>query len=129
MLLELVDHAVEIGIPGAEAPGEPVPAALGDPLAVGDDLELTGPARRLHGFDAEALLDEGRETRDLGLVVLSRRAVDDLDSHATLHSASAHAPADSGEIDEVYLASFELRSSVIMKPFVPLYSNLLFPRR
>ena len=65
-LLELLDHAIEIGIAGAEAPCQPVPIALGDPLAISDNLELTGLPTRKDGFNVEALLDEGRETRDLG---------------------------------------------------------------
>jgi len=81
VLLELLDHAIEIGIAGAKAPCEPVPTALGNPLAVSDHLELTGLTRCSDGFNVEALLDEGHETRDLGLVVLSRRAVNDLDLH------------------------------------------------
>jgi hypothetical protein len=84
VLLELLDHAVEIGITGAKAPGEPVPTALGNPLAVSDDLELTGLARHRDSINVEALLDEGHETRDLGLVVLSCRAVNDLDLHSIL---------------------------------------------
>jgi hypothetical protein len=82
VLRELLNHAIEIGIAGAEAPSEPVPAAFGDSLAVRDHLELTGLTRRSHGFNSEALLDEGHETRGLGLVILSRRAVDDLDLHS-----------------------------------------------
>jgi hypothetical protein len=39
------------------------------------------PARREDGINAEAILEEGHETRDLGSVVLSRRAVNDLDLH------------------------------------------------
>ncbi len=81
VLLKLLDHAIEIGITGAKAPGERVPAALGNPLAVSDNLELTGLTGHKDGFSVEALLDEGHETRDLGLVVLSRRAVNDLDLH------------------------------------------------
>jgi len=42
VLLELLDHVIEIGIAGAKAPCEPVPTALGYPLAVSDNLELTG---------------------------------------------------------------------------------------
>jgi hypothetical protein len=78
---ELLDHTFEIWIAGAKAPCEPVPTALGNPLAVSDHLELTGPTRRNDGFNVEVLFDEGHETRDLGLVVLSRRAVNDLDLH------------------------------------------------
>ena len=81
-LLELLDHAIEIGITGAKAPCEPVSAALGNPLAVSNHFELTGLARRRHGINVEALFDEGHETRDLGPVVLSRRAVNDLDLHS-----------------------------------------------
>ena len=80
-LLELLDHVLEIGIARAKAPREPVSAALSNPLAVSDNFELTGLARRSDGFNAETLLDEGRETCDLGFVVLSRRAVNDLDLH------------------------------------------------
>ena len=86
VLLEPLDHDIEIGIAGAKAPSEPVPAAFGDSLAVRDHLELTDPARSSHGLNAEALLDEGHETRDLGLIVLSRRAVHNLDLHSVLRS-------------------------------------------
>jgi hypothetical protein len=81
VLRELLDHTFEIGIAGAKAPSEPVPTALGNLLAVSDHLELTGLTRRKDGFNAEALFDKGHETRDLDLVVLSRRAVNDLDLH------------------------------------------------
>jgi hypothetical protein len=54
---------------------------LSDLLAVSDNLELTALPGRKDGFNVEALLDEGHETRDLGLVVLSCRAVHDLDLH------------------------------------------------
>ena len=80
------------GIAGAKAPCEPVPAALGDPLAVSDDLELTGLPRHNDGFNVEALLDKGHETRDLGLVVLSRRAVNDLDLHPFFQSTTSSHP-------------------------------------
>jgi len=78
----LLHHAIEIGIAGAKSPCEPVPAAFGNLLAVGDHLELTGLTGGSDGFKVEAPLDEGHETRDLGLVVLSRRAVNDLDLHS-----------------------------------------------
>jgi hypothetical protein len=81
VLLELLDHTFEIRITGAKAPCEPVSTALGNPFAVSDYLELTGLTSRNDGFNAEALFDEGHETRDLGLVVLSRRAVNDLNLH------------------------------------------------
>ena len=85
-LLEPLNHAIQIGITRAKAPCEPVSAALGDFLAIGDHLKLAFPAMRNHGVNAEPLLDEGRETRDLGLVVLSSRAGKDLDLHSVLQS-------------------------------------------
>jgi hypothetical protein len=88
VFLELLDHTIEIGIAGAKAPCKPVPTALGYPLAVSDDLELTCLPRRNDGFYGEAIFDEGHETRDLGFVVLSRRAVNDLDLHYVIQSAS-----------------------------------------
>ena len=81
MLRELLDYTFEIRIAGAKAPCEPVPTALGNLLAVSDHLELTGLTRRKDGFNAEAFFDKGHETRDLDLVVLSRRTVNDLDLH------------------------------------------------
>ena len=84
LLHELLDQAIEIGIAGAKASCEPVSTALGYFLAVSDDLELTVLARREDGISAEAILEEGHETRDLGSVVLSRRAVNDLDLHDSL---------------------------------------------
>jgi hypothetical protein len=80
-LLELLDHLVEIGIAGAKAPCEPVPAALGNPLAISQNLKLTPIPRLKDSFNIETLLDEGHETRDLGLVVLSCRAMNDLNPH------------------------------------------------
>jgi hypothetical protein len=86
-LLELFDHLIEIGIAGSKAPCEPVPTALGNPLAINDNLELTDLPRLNDGFNIEAVLDEGHETRDLGLVVLSCRAMNDLDLQSVLQSA------------------------------------------
>ena len=87
-LLEQLDHAVEIGITGAKASCEPVPAPLGNRLAVRDYVELAGITRRKEGVNAQALLDEGHETRDLGAVVLSSRAVNDFNLHFVLRSGS-----------------------------------------
>ncbi len=81
VFLKLFDHAIEIGITGAKASCEPVPTALGNPLAVREHLELTGLTRCNDSVNVQALLDEGRETRDLDLVVLSRRTVNDFDLH------------------------------------------------
>jgi len=95
VLLELLDHAIEIGIAGAKAPCEPVPTALGYPLAVSDNLELTVLTRRNDGFNVQAILNEGHETRDLGFIVLSRRAVNDLDLHFVPQSAPPSGSVDS----------------------------------
>ena len=83
LFLESGDDALEIGIAGTEAAREPVPATLGDFFTVGEDVELALLSGCGHGFHTQAFLDEGHETRDLGLVVVSRRAVDDLDLHAS----------------------------------------------
>lgn len=83
---ELIDHAIEIGIASAKASRDPVPAARRDPLAVGEHIKLAVLTRRANGFDVQALLDEGHETRDLGPVVLSRRTVNYLDLHSPLQS-------------------------------------------
>jgi hypothetical protein len=87
VLLKLLDHAIQFGIACPKFPCKPVPTALGNLLAVSDHLELPGLARRNDGFNAEALLDKGHETRDLGVVVLSRRAMNDLDLHSVFQSA------------------------------------------
>src|ERR1700756_111919 len=81
VILELFDDLVEVGIAGAEAAGEPVASALDDLLAVGDYVELTYLAADHGSVDSQFLLDEGHETRDLGLVVSSGGAVDDFDFH------------------------------------------------
>jgi len=87
---EFIDQAIEIRITSATAPRKPVSPALGYPLTISDNLELTCLARRNHGFDIQALLDEGHETRDLGLVILSRWAVNDLDLHLLLQSTTCN---------------------------------------
>lgn len=88
VLLELFDHIFQIRIASAKAPCEPVPTAFRNPFAVSDHFELTDFARRKDGVNIETLFDEGHETRDLCLVVLSSRAVNDLDLHLFPHSAS-----------------------------------------
>jgi hypothetical protein len=59
VLLELLDYAFEIWIAGAKGPCEPVAAALGNPFAVSDHLELTGLTGHNDGFSfiAETLFD------------------------------------------------------------------------
>jgi len=80
-LLQLLNHAIEIGIARAKAPGKPVSTTLGNALAVGNYLKLAGFARCNLGVNAEPLLDKVRETRDLGLIVLSSWAGTYLNLH------------------------------------------------
>jgi hypothetical protein len=87
-LVELLDQAIEIRVAGSKYPREPISTAFGNPLAVCDHLELTGLTRCNDDFNAQALLDEGRETRDLDLVVLSGRAMNDFDLHSVLQTTS-----------------------------------------
>jgi hypothetical protein len=87
--LELLNHAIEIGIACAKFPCEPVPTSLGNSFAVRDYLELTGLTRRNDRVNTQAFLDEGHETRDLDLVVLSGRAVNDFYLHESLHLLNA----------------------------------------
>jgi len=84
--LELVNHAVKIRIAGAQASGEPVSTAFDDCLAIGEHLKLASLARCNHGVNAQLILNQGHETRDLGFVVLSRRAGTYLNFHCVLHS-------------------------------------------
>jgi hypothetical protein len=81
-LLELLDHTFEIGIASAEASRQPVSPALDNSLAIGNHLELPGLTRCNERFNAEPLLDEGRETRGLGLIAGSHGAGTNLNLHA-----------------------------------------------
>ena len=83
-LRELLDHALEIRIAGAKFPGEPVSTAFRDLVTVCDHIELTGFAWPNDRVNIEPLLDARHETRDLGFIVLSRGAVNDLDLHSVL---------------------------------------------
>jgi hypothetical protein len=85
-MFELLDDSFEIRVTCAKPACEPVPTALGNCLTVGDDVELTGLARPNYRFEAEPLLNEGRETRGLPFVAVSRRAVNNLDFHCVLQS-------------------------------------------
>jgi hypothetical protein len=87
-LLKLINYAIQVRIAGAKASGEPVAAALGYWLAVGQHFKLTGLARRNHGVNAEPLFNHGRETRSLGLVVSSSGAGEYLNFHCVLQVGS-----------------------------------------
>jgi len=83
VLLKLLDYAVEIWIAAAKAPCEPVSTALRDRLAVSNHFELTRATRCGHRVNVKACLDQGHEPRDLGVVVVSCRAMNDFDLHAS----------------------------------------------
>ncbi len=85
-ILELLDHAFQVGIARAKAPREPIPASLRNLLAVRQHLELTCLARRKHRSHAQSFLDEVHETRDLNLVIPSGRAVHNFYFHSGLPS-------------------------------------------
>lgn len=85
-LLDLLDYALEIWISCAEASCNPIPAALGNLLTIYDHVELPSLARSKFGFHAHAFLDGSRETRDLRLIAVSRRAVNYFDFHIVLQS-------------------------------------------
>jgi xanthine/CO dehydrogenase XdhC/CoxF family maturation factor len=98
VFLEPLDHAFEIGIASAKAARKPVSTALGDPLAISENLELTGAPRISDSLNAEALLDEGHETRDLSAVVVSGGAMNDLDLHLFSNSYNSSGSATSGPV-------------------------------
>ena len=89
VLLELLNHGVEIGVASAKPPCEPVPSTRGESRAVGGPGERTGRPRRADSCSGEALLDEAHETRDLGAIVLSSRAVNYFDLHSVLSPTSS----------------------------------------
>jgi hypothetical protein len=86
LLDELLDQTIEIRIAGTKASCEKIPPAFGNPIAVHQHIELTSLTGRENGCYVQALLDEGHETRDLDLVVLSGRAVNDFDLHSVLQT-------------------------------------------
>ena len=84
ILLERVDDTLQIRITQPEAAREKIAATSGDQFPVGKNVELALAAWGADGLNSETTLDEGRETRDLGLIVASCGAVDDLNLHALL---------------------------------------------
>jgi hypothetical protein len=126
VLFELLDNAFEIGIAGAQFPREPVAAALDNPLAIRDHLELTGFTRRSDGFNAQAILDEVHETRDLGFVALSRGTVNDFDFHLILQSARRIRPVAQSACRAIEIVSVreQFRKSLVPKSRLGIYSDL-----
>jgi hypothetical protein len=90
----LVHHAIEVRITSAKLPRDPIPPARRNPLAVCHHIELAVPSRRADCVDAQPLLDKGHETRDLHSVVLSRRAMNDLDLHSSSYLPPSRMVAD-----------------------------------
>jgi hypothetical protein len=85
-LLELLNHVIEIGITRAETSGKPVSAPLRHSLVIRQHFKLARLARRYHCINAQPFFNQGHETRDLGFVVLSRRAGTYLNFHSVLHT-------------------------------------------
>jgi hypothetical protein len=73
-LLQLINHAIQIGIACAKASGEPVAAAFYNWLSISQHRKLAGFARCNYGINSEPFLNHGCETRSFGFVALSRRA-------------------------------------------------------
>lgn len=78
---EQFDYILKVRVACAELPGEPVASTGNDRFPVDEHIELAGFSGLLDSFDLKLLLDKGCETRSLGLVALSRRAVVNLDIH------------------------------------------------
>jgi len=86
-ILELIDHPFEIGKAGAkEHAGGHVSAAGGDRSIVRHHVKLTRFAGLDNGVDAEALLDEGDETRRLEYGAVSGGTSTDFDLHIASRS-------------------------------------------
>lgn len=85
-LLQFLDHAFQIRIPGTEAPRKPVSASFRDLLPIRHNIELARLSRHKRYFHIQPALDQVHETRDLYLVVLSSRAVNDFNLHRFLRS-------------------------------------------
>lgn len=101
---ETLDHAVQVRVARAEAACEPVPAASRNLLAVSKYVELPSLAGCTKHFNIQTLLDAGRETRDLSLVVLSRRAVDDFYFHSSSILLAAASRLSNPVLPPVHLA-------------------------
>jgi hypothetical protein len=67
-LLELLNHAIGIGVAGAKASCKPVPTAPRDSLAIGEDFKVTGLAGRNDGFNAKPFLIRATRLATLDLL-------------------------------------------------------------
>ena len=89
-LLQNLYYLIQIRIPRSKASCEPVAPALDNLLTVGNYVKLPGLSRCNHRLNTKPLLDEGRETRDLGFIVSSSRAGHDFYSHWSSNSFAFH---------------------------------------
>lgn len=80
-MCEFLHDGLQLRITCAKPPREPVPAAPGDRLAIGDYVELAGLSGPGNCVYAEPLFDQGHETRGLVCIAVSGRAVNDFDLH------------------------------------------------
>lgn len=83
-LLQKVHNTLEVRVPEPEAASDEVPATLCDGASVDKNVELALATRCPNRVDSDTALDQGREPRDLGLVVVSSGTVDDLNLHPRL---------------------------------------------
>lgn len=93
LLDKQLDYAIKIGIADAETTRKKVSPTPGNPLPIREHVELTCITRNTDSVNIQALLDKGHETRDLVVVVLSRRTMNDLDLHSVLHAPTDNAPS------------------------------------
>lgn len=89
-LLQSLYYLIQIRIPRSKASCEPVATAFNNLLTVGNYVKLPGLSRCNHRLNTKPLLDEGRETRDLGFIVSSSRAGHDFHSHLCSNSFAFH---------------------------------------
>lgn len=84
MVAKCLDGIFEVGIAGSELAGEPVAPAFHNSMAVGNQIKLASRTRLQCNVDIELLFNEGCETRSLGFVVASRKAIVDFYAHCGL---------------------------------------------
>jgi hypothetical protein len=87
MLFQLLHNTIQIRIPSPKTPRQPVSPSLRNLLPIRHHIKLTCLSRHKHHIHIQPILDEVHETRDLYLVVLSRRAMHDFNFHSVLRSA------------------------------------------
>ena len=80
-LPQLLDHIIEIRITSTEFSRNPVTASFSDCLAVDDYLKLASITWLSECLNLEFCFNEGHETRNLGLIIFSRGAINYFDFH------------------------------------------------